>query len=211
MADRNPSRPFSADPSPRAGLGLPRITTGHIRGFAIDPRWFRRRPAGIHGLGHEIRVLIWTQLLAEMVGREGLSADAAVVGWAAAVHDTQRVDDGDDRGHGTRAADWLAAHSDILPPTVPIARVLYLCRWHVPPDPDAPEMTPELQVFKDADALDRWRIYDLDPSRLRTVAARQLLRPSQALWAATADVFDPKDAFARILAAAEALGIIASD
>ena len=40
----------------------------------------------------------------------------------------------------------------------------------------------ELMVFKDADALDRWRIGDLDPSSLRTESARALLEISYRLW-----------------------------
>jgi uncharacterized protein len=173
-----------------------------------DPRWFVRRPEGIHGLAHETRVLVWTQVLADMVRNEGLVVDPIVLGWAAAIHDTQRWSDGDDLDHGARAASWLLEHSGLLPASVPLHRVTYLCRWHVPPDHLAPEMTPELCVFKDADALDRWRIGDLDPSRLRTESSRLLLSASHALWMATRDLSKPDQMFLAVQRAAMKLGIL---
>ncbi len=53
-------------------------------------------------------------------------------------------------------------------------QVAYVCRWHVTPDCSVPDMTPKLRVFKDADALDRWCIGDVDPSFLRTGSAHRL-------------------------------------
>jgi hypothetical protein len=209
MSNQKRTRSHSVDPARGRDSNLPRITESQIRQYEPNLRWFIRSGGGIHGLGHETRVLIWSQVLAEMVRQEGLSVDAAVVGWAAAVHDTRRWDDGDDPDHGTRAADWLANHPNSLPPTVPMVQVQYLCRWHVPPDHMVPEMTTELRVFKDADALDRWRIGDLNPSFLRTASARKLLLPSHALWTATASMSGAEQAFTDILAAAQALGILA--
>lgn len=188
---------------------LPRVTVSQVRQYEPDTHWFVQSASGIHGLGHEARVLIWTQILAEMVRQEGSSIDAAVLGWAAAVHDTQRWDDGDDPDHGTRAANWLADHPRIIPPNVSLEQVIYLCRWHVPPDHLVPDMTMELRVFKDADALDRWRISDLNPSFLRTVSAQKLLRPSYALWTETTSVSGNEQVFTRILGVAQRLGILA--
>lgn len=210
MSDRK-RRQRSIDPDRSHDRRLPRIAVSQIKQYEPDPRWFVHSPGGIHGLGHETRVLIWTQILAEMVRSEGLSVDAEVLGWAAAVHDTQRWDDGDDPDHGTRAADWLAKDPRILPPAIPLEQVLYLCRWHVPPDHWAPEMTTELRIFKDADALDRWRISDLNPSFLRTASAQKLLLPSYALYAQTADIHRSEHAFLSILEAAQALDILAED
>ena len=180
-----------------------------VRQYEPDPRWFVQSASGIHGLGHETRVLIWTQILAEMARQAGSSIDDAVLGWAAAVHDTQRWDDGDDPDHGRRAASWLADHRSVVPPNVSLERVIYLCRWHVPPDHLAHDMTMELRVFKDADALDRWRISDLNPSFLRTASAQKLLRPSQALWTETASACSSEKVFTRILRVAQRLGILA--
>jgi len=167
----------------------------------FEPRadWFYRGPIGIHGLGHETRVLIWTQVLATSARNEGLSADTDVVGCAAAIHDTQRWNDGIDADHGARAARWIEKNPQLLPENVPLERVAYLCRWHVPSDYKAPEMTDELKIFKDADALDRWRIGDLDPTYLRTKTARQILDASLSLWSATFSLSDSENLFQQII------------
>lgn len=64
------------------------VPAAQIRRFEPRPNWFARGPDGIHGLVHEARVLIWTQVLAAAVADEGLRVDADVLGWAAAIHDT---------------------------------------------------------------------------------------------------------------------------
>ena len=88
------------------------------------------------------------------------------------------------------------------------SEVAYVCRWHVPNDESAPEMTPELKVFKDADALDRWRIADLDPAYLRTSSARQLLDASYALWEATHGFVHAMEMFERIIDVARTQGLV---
>lgn len=70
-------------------------------------------------------------------------------------------------------------------------------------------MTPELMVFKDADALDRWRICDLDPAYLRTRAARQLLDAGRGFWEATRDFMHTTDAFDTIVVIAREHGLVA--
>jgi hypothetical protein len=189
----------------------PRILTSRIRRFEPQPIWFAHGADGIHGLAHETRVLIWGQVLAEMVREEGMSVDADMLGWAAALHDTQRWDDGMDPDHGGRAAEWIVANEHLLPPSVPVERVAFLCRWHVPPDHRTPELTDELKVFKDADALDRWRINDLDPRFLRTQAATRLLEASRELWERTRHLTDERTAFSEVVRTATALGILVDD
>jgi hypothetical protein len=83
-----------------------------------------------------------------------------------------------------------------------------LCEWHVPPDHLAPQMTSNLKVFKDADALDRWRIADLDPAFLRTKSAHRLLEGSHELWARTHDLDDGDSIFQNIVACADRFGIL---
>lgn len=170
--------------------------------------WFARGPSGLHGIAHETRVLIWTQLLAAMAPDEGLNVDGGVLGWAAAIHDTQRWDEGIDHEHGVRAADWIEKHPGIIPASVPLDRLAYLCRWHVATDRVIPEMTDELRVFKDADALDRWRISDLDPSFLRTRSAHRLTNVSDALWLNTRGNPESERVFPEIVATAVTLGIL---
>ena len=184
------------------------VIATRLRGFAPQPGWFIRKPEGIHGLGHETRVLIWSQVLTSMVRDEDLKVDGNVLGWAAAVHDTQRWNDGIDAGHGARAADWILERPHLIPAPVSLDRIAYICRWHVPNDGDAPEMTPELRVFKDADALDRWRIDDLDLAYLRINAAKQLLDASYALWEDTHGFIDATEMFDQIIDVARTQGLV---
>ncbi len=187
------------------------VSATRIRHFEPKAEWFERGPGGIHGIVHEARVLIWSQVLAATAANEGLPVDPDVLGWAAAVHDTQRQNDGIDPEHGARAATWIERQPELIPAPVPLERVAYLCRWHVPPDGRAPGMTDELRVFKDADALDRRRIYDLDPSLLRTKVAHGLLDVSRELWSLTDDVSDGTQAFAKVVEVALRLGVLSDE
>ncbi len=190
-------------------MSLPPLSVKQIQKFEPRKEWFLRNLDGLHGVGHEARVLIWTQLIALMEQEEGFAVDAAVLGWAAALHDTRRWNDGIDPQHGARAAAFIEANPDILPPGVPVDRVAYLCRWHTPSDMAAPELTPELKVFKDADALDRCRIGDLDVSYLRTKAALRLVQVAGRLWKATQDYGDDEEfLFAHVVRIAAAQQIL---
>lgn len=173
----------------------------------FEPRreWFQRRPIGIHGIEHETRVLVLVQLLARMEAAAGSRLDAEALGWAAVVHDTQRLDDDEDPEHGNRAAEWIRARPALLPAPVSVDRVAYLCRWHVPADSRAPLLSADLCVFKDADGLDRWRIGDLDPTCFRTQSSRALHDFSHRLWKETEGLGVRPDAFHRVLAVAERL------
>ncbi len=74
--------------------------------------------------------------------------------------------------------------------------------------PESIQIIVHFEVFKDADALDRWRIGDLDAAYLRTQSARQVLDASQALWTETRLLLRDDRAFDKILEAAVALGIL---
>lgn len=154
--------------------------------------WFLHDPYGIHGLGHAARVLIHADRISSSMLRHGQQVDRDVVLWAAALHDVRRMDDGADPEHGARAADWIhsggAAHQLLSLTDLQRERLEYCCRWHVPPDEKAPEMTPELICLKDADGLDRVRLGDLDPSRLRTFFARGLTQAAQELHDRSLDI-----------------------
>lgn len=153
--------------------------------------WNLRNPNGIHGLGHAARVLVWADQIGQAMLQQGTPLDLEAVRWAAVLHDVRRVDDGRDGPHGPRSAEWLQVCSDPLPfaaDPLRLQRVGYCCTWHTPDDRKAPEMTPELICLKDADALDRVRIYDLDPSRLRTPWAQALPDQAQELFDASSRV-----------------------
>jgi HD superfamily phosphodiesterase len=129
-----------------------------------------RAYAGTHGIGHITRVLVWAAQIADRVHvpvrREELFR-------AAGLHDIKRWTDGGDREHGARAADWVLSDFTAVRPDVAAALdlelVASLCRHHVPHDHlvDPRHWCIELRILKDADGLERVRIYALDPTRLR--------------------------------------------
>jgi uncharacterized protein len=136
--------------------------------------WYLHNAHGIHGLGHAARVLLWADQIAQALLQEGTWLDLEAVRWAAALHDVGRVDDGRDRPHGQRTADWIVTRPHpwpFLQDPQRLQRVIYCCAWHTPRDELIPQMTSELVCLKDADALDRVRIHDLNPAWLRTTRA----------------------------------------
>jgi hypothetical protein len=177
--------------------------------YLPQAEWFAHDPYWIHGLNHVARVLVWAHRLAEALAARGEAVDGEAVRWAAALHDVGRNDDGRDPQHGSRSALWLEQHVALLPVALPparLARVAYCCRWHVPPDHDAPEMTAELACLKDADGLDRVRIRDLDPGQLRLPESRSLVEDSWGLCQATVPI-DRADPWAQVRRAALARGL----
>jgi uncharacterized protein len=74
-------------------LNTARIVAEILKGYAMSP-W------GFHGVTHWARVLENGLKLAERTG-----ADREVVTLFALFHDSRRIDDGDDYGHGGRGAE----------------------------------------------------------------------------------------------------------
>ena len=52
------------------------------------PQWFLRPDmiGSIHGISHEARVLVWQELLARLLVRDGLLLDQEALRWAAAIY-----------------------------------------------------------------------------------------------------------------------------
>lgn len=161
---------------------------------------FNRPFSKVHAAGHCRRVL----LHALVVGLDvfGPDEDALeILAQASVFHDTRRIDEGFDTGHGARAAayykEYCSAHPDVRfhPETV------FLIRYHDLDDEkgieairrqfgaDAPRVEKLYAVFKDADALDRPRLgpYGLDPLYLRTDKARAQVDFAKRLVAETID------------------------
>lgn len=145
-----------------------------LRDFEPQESWLAH-DSYIHGVGHLSRVFILQELICNLLEEQGIVVNREATRWAAMAHDVGRVDDGLDLDHGRRSAEWIKdnLHSHMSPELLDI--VTYIVHWHVPSDDEAPEMTIELQVLKDADGLDRVRLGDLNPSYLRTGAARELI------------------------------------
>ncbi|MFG2845823.1 HD domain-containing protein [Kitasatospora sp. NPDC048296] len=92
-----------------------RPASKHLLGRSALPASWLAEPRlqdSLHGVRHSMRTATLAALLAEIHGLD--DADTATVVLAAAVHDCQRLHDKDDRGHGARAAIWLAANADTV-------------------------------------------------------------------------------------------------
>ncbi len=145
-----------------------------------------------HTKAHCARVLLYALLIAEDMDlpqelREVLAA-------AAVFHDSRRQDDWLDVGHGRRAADYYKAFCQ----TNPLGydeRVYRIMAYHDRDDAEGEaalagleQGVPLYQIFKDADALDRYRLGAdaLDEAMLRTTPAHSLTGFARRLAAETA-------------------------
>ena len=144
-----------------------------------------------HTKPHCARVLLFALILGK---QKGLSEDEMnALGMAAVFHDSRRLDDGIDKGHGRRAAeyykDYCSKHD--LPYD---ERTDYIMSYHDQDDllglseikkSDSLDERAILlyQIFKDADALDRFRFGPdaIDVKFLRTKEAHQLLNFAKEL------------------------------
>ena len=134
----------------------------------------------IHGPGH------WRAVArngCELI-EAGERANPAVVFTFALIHDSQRLNDGHDPGHGTRAARAALGLSPSLLNLTSHERDLLheACARHTsaPPDPD-----PTLGVCFDADRLDLGRVgIHPQPAYLSTSSARVLARRLEPAGAA---------------------------
>ena len=159
------------------------MPTADLAPYLPDEAWFRFNPRGIHGAPHTTRVLLWADALADALTGPG-ALRREELRWAASLHDVGRRDDGIDRGHGARSAACVLETLPALRPQtagLDLAFVAELCRWHEIPDRDIARLTLELVILKDADALDRCRLGDLDPDRLRLARSHHLIEPAALL------------------------------
>ncbi|MBW1602574.1 hypothetical protein JJV70_10740 [Streptomyces sp. JJ66] len=132
-----------------------------------DPRLY----TSLHGVRHAMRTAALAAVLAEANSLD--DADTATAVLAAAVHDCQRRHDQDDRGHGARAAIWLAANADtvwvhfgLTATSRRIVQAATAVRLHdIPYEAFTADDTSDhartgriTDVVKAADALDRYRL-----------------------------------------------------
>jgi len=163
----------------------------------IPAAWFLRPDGvdgsrGIHGIGHTLRVWVHADALASDLDLPEWEREA--IRLAATWHDIGRTDDGADYYHGGKSAGkvvGLGLHHGVDPLVLDLA--LFAVTWHCGDEAyaadaarwtcDADAAVRALSVLKDADALDRVRLGDLDeswlrfaPSYLRVERAWELLR-----------------------------------
>lgn len=141
----------------------------------------------IHAAPHSERVLLYALLLAENE-MPGDKSAGEILAQASVFHDTRRFDDSYDVGHGARAAVNYQKFCEKHPEITYHPESAYLMRYHDLDDKlgiaairkdfgeDADRVLKLYSIFKDADALDRWRLGSagLDPKYLRTVTARDM-------------------------------------
>lgn len=141
-----------------------------------------------HSTAHSERVLLYAMLMAPRVFPDDEQA-LTTLAHAAVFHDTRRENEWKDTGHGARAAayyeEFCREHSELT--FIPAAAAIM--RYHDRRDelgeesiardfPDSAERVRLLyHIFKDADALDRWRLgpRGLNPDYLRTDEAIHLV------------------------------------
>lgn len=138
------------------------------RGFAL-------RLDGIHGQAHWGRVRDNGLRLAVQTG-----ADLEIVEFFAFLHDAKRQDDGWDRQHGRRAAEFIRSLPNSLLSLSPekLECLVYACAFH---SDGLTEADVTVQTCWDADRLDLGRIgIKPEPACLCTAAARD---PAIIEWA----------------------------
>lgn len=145
-----------------------------------------------HTKAHCARVLLYALLIAEKMDLSPELRDA--LGAAAVFHDSRRQDDWLDVGHGQRAADYYKEFCRTNP-LVYDERVYRIIAYHDREDALGEAALSDLEhgvllyrIFKDADALDRFRLGEkaLDEDMLRTAPARSLTDFARYLVAETA-------------------------
>ena len=170
------------------------------RQFMYSSVKYNRPDSLIHGMGHYERVLLYALMVAEKE-LPGDEEAMEILAHAAVWHDSRRLDEYLDTGHGARAAVYYHEYCSVNPEFKCHSEVEDIMRFHDIDDRtgneriqrdfgDRAEYVKKLyHIFKDADALDRWRLGDtgLDPKFLRTDTARNLTSFSRKLVLDTMD------------------------
>ncbi|MEW2271706.1 hypothetical protein GTY41_11440 [Streptomyces sp. SID685] len=167
ISNNRPDLPPAPKPVPRPQPKELLAHGGLPTQWWADPRLY----TSLHGVRHAMRTAALAAVLAEANGLDDTDTATSVI--AAAVHDCQRRHDKDDRGHGNRAAIWLAANADavwghfgLTATPRRIVQAAAAVRLHDVPyeafaaDDQADHARAEriTDVVKAADALDRYRL-----------------------------------------------------
>lgn len=166
--------------------------------FLHDKVDFTHPESLIHAVPHSERVLLYALILAESE-MPGDDSAREILAHASVFHDTRRFDDYLDVGHGARAAVHYQEYCEKHPEMKFHPEAVYLMRYHDLDDKlgiqaikkdfgtDADRVLKLYAIFKDADALDRWRLgsQGLDPKYLRTATAKGMTEFSHDVVKAT--------------------------
>jgi len=144
----------------------------------ISASWFYRE-SELHGAAHTARVFVLQEMISHMY--EG-DLDINALRWATALHDTRRLNDGPDPDHGKRAARLIENGFPEELTGSSREKAAYAVFWHATPDTQISLFSPELTILKDADALDRVRLGDLDTQYLRLPISSTLVTTASDLF-----------------------------
>jgi len=184
-----------------------------LRRFRPRREWFLKIPSSMHGVAHESRVLVLAETIMNMIGNVKLQ-DRDAVRLSSVTHDVRRKNDGSDDGgidggHGERAAVWVGQNLRRYFPNAGVQKVAEINRGHVPDDTEV--MSGLLKIFKDADALDRWRLGGSPNLKmLRYEQSKQLAKLAKYLYEISSELitrFGVSD-FEAVLLAGKIMGII---
>lgn len=148
---------------------------------------FNMPDSEIHAAAHCERVLLYALILGENISGD-VSDALDILAHAAIFHDTRRQDEYLDTGHGARAAVYYEQFCRDNGDIEFHPESAFLMRYHDLDDAvgkeairkhfgvESDRMLKLYAIFKDADALDRWRLGSkgLDPKFLRTDKARSM-------------------------------------
>lgn len=145
-------------------------------------------PSRIHGQEHVSRVMIHASLLLQLTGKRHLSRPL----WASVyLHDLARTHDGRCYRHGAdaarRFAEFLETFDEAGLQSEDQHAVRTAVAWHAVPRelPRSHRHATLVHLLKDADALDRVRIHDLNPRYLRYPESRLLIDFAYELFGST--------------------------
>lgn len=162
-------------------------------GFLKEKLNFSHPETTIHGLPHTERVLLYALMLGDKLFK-GDKKSNEILAHASVFHDTRRLDDSYDVGHGARAAEYYKQFSKEKGLKYYPEAAMIMSFHDIDDDKGFEAIKKEFgeqaanvlalyKVFKDADALDRWRLGrgGLDPKYLRFPESKELLNFSKNL------------------------------
>lgn len=188
-------------------------TRKHVEQFVPRREWFIRE-SKIHGTPHLMRVLMNVELLGRIARLEMPDINLKAIEIAACMHDVRRINDrASDVWHGKRASEYLQEHADVFPEADAECRLCACGVMHNHALDDHDRMTPEEIVFKDADALDRYRFSSGPDWRYMRLEASKAIAPVSYTMAALSG-FYIDNGYKRaeaVLKAAEVLRLFAQE
>lgn len=180
--------------------------------YVTSPEWLGLNPYGEHGVMHSGRVLLLAELGARRLNSLGSTLNLEALRLTAQFHDVMRsTDHTDDLLHGFRSAQW-AVEQGFIPREL---QWLFqqICEAHSVPDDFTPFLNQkeEVQLFRDADALDRVRgpFCDYDRRYIRVPQMRQLEPVARTLfWATELNKVKYGDSLEAVLQSGLQMGVI---